>query len=91
MKVFNDQTSSPDSVSSVGKQFLLALYGAPKTTTSLNVHRHKQFMKAVANCPVQLKQDTAGSFTTDICCSKGTFIQSLSPSVAVVRSGAATD
>jgi len=55
VKVFNDPTSSPDSVSSVGEQFLLALYGAPKTTTSLNVHRHKQFMKAVANCPVQNK------------------------------------
>lgn len=55
VQVFNNPTSSPDSVSSVGEQFLLVLYGAPKTTKSLNVHRHRLFMKAVANCPVQNK------------------------------------
>ena len=53
VNVFNDPTSSPDSVSSAGQRFLLALYGAPKSTTSLNDHRHNRFMKAVANCPVQ--------------------------------------
>jgi len=41
VKVFNDPTSSPDFVSFVGEQFLLALYGAPKTTTSLDIYRHK--------------------------------------------------
>ena len=47
----NDPTSSPDSISFLGEQLLLTLCGAPKTT-SLNIHRHKQFMKAVAYCPV---------------------------------------
>jgi hypothetical protein len=59
VNVFNDPTSSPDSVYSAGEHFLLALYGAPKSTTSLNDHRHKRFMKAVANCPVQNQMQLA--------------------------------
>ena len=55
MKVFNDPTSSPDSVSSVDELLLVTLYGAPKTTKCLNVHRHRRFMKAVPICPVQSK------------------------------------
>ena len=38
-------------------------------------------------CP---KQDSARSFATDICSSKGTFIPSLSSNATVVRSGTAT-
>ncbi|XP_028418322.1 uncharacterized protein LOC114543611 [Dendronephthya gigantea] len=59
VSVFNDPTSSPDSVSSAGEKFLLALYSAPKSTTSLNDHRHKRFMKAVANCPVNNQMQLA--------------------------------
>ena len=40
---------------SAGEEFLLALYGAPKTTLSLNQHRHHCFMKAVAKCPSHSK------------------------------------
>ena len=52
VKEFNDPKSSPESVSPIGEKFLLALYGTPKTTASLNVLRHKLFMKAVVNCPI---------------------------------------
>jgi len=58
-KVFNDPTSSPDTVSSVGETVLLAPYDASKTTSSLNVHRHERFMKAVVTCPVQNKIELA--------------------------------
>ena len=66
MKVFNDPKSSRDSVSSVGEKFLLALYGAPKTIVSLNVLRHKMFMKAVANCPIQNKIQLAALPPTSV-------------------------
>ena len=57
--VFNDPSSSECSVTSAGEEFLLALYGAPKTTSSLNKHRYHCFMKAVAKCPIHTKLQLA--------------------------------
>ena len=59
VELFNNPSSSECSVTSAGEEFLLALYGAPRTTSSLNKHRYHCFMKAVAKCPIHTKLQLA--------------------------------
>ena len=89
VKVFNDPKFSTDSVSSVGKKLLLGLYGASKTTASLNILRRKLFMKAVANCPIQNKIQLAALPPTSSAAQEHSF--SLFPGSIVVRSRSATN
>ena len=52
VEVFNDPSLSESDVKWAGEEFLLALYGAPKTTPSLNEYIYYCFMKAVVKCPI---------------------------------------
>jgi hypothetical protein len=51
-QIFNSDTSTASMIVTAGERFLLTLYGAPRTTTSLNEHRYHSFTKAVAKSPV---------------------------------------
>lgn len=57
--VFNNPSSSEGAIISNVEVFLLALYGAPGTTKSLNMHRYHCFMKAVAKGPVHTQLQLA--------------------------------
>lgn len=53
--IFNNESSSADDILSVGQEFLLKLFNAPKFITSLNQYRHYVFNKTVASNKKQVQ------------------------------------
>lgn len=54
-EVFKQENCPPDTLINCGIQFILAMYGAPKTETSLDNYRYLSFAKCTRlNKPVQL-------------------------------------
>ena len=57
--VFYDNTASKEDIIAAGEQFLLALYGAPSNTKTLNEHRYHCYIKAVARSQINKEMQLA--------------------------------
>jgi hypothetical protein len=75
--IFNNACSTVSMIVSVGERFLLAVYGAPKTTKSPKVHIYHSFTGCGEKSHTY--RTTAGTITTHLMCCRTTLNASIPP------------